>query len=150
MSYTLKYFRHLENILVKNRNICRNIWLKTYDPDWLTTVPFCTIFWKYYSDWWVMFMVQPDSMVQWQHFRPECWEAWGPEFNPRPGQVGVRFLYRVGQPLKTFISYSLLSVDQLLGEITLKSYIFISYHHSCYLCCLHIQKALLLTCLSHP
>ena len=24
---------------------------------------------------------RPDSMVQW----PECWEAWCPEFNPRPG-----------------------------------------------------------------
>ena len=28
---------------------------------------------------------QPDSMVQWQDCRPECWEAWGPEFNLRPG-----------------------------------------------------------------
>ena len=29
-------------------------------------------------------------MAQWQDCRPECWEAWGPEFNPWPGQVGVR------------------------------------------------------------
>ena len=36
--------------------------------------------------------------------------------------------------------YSLLSVAQLLGEITLKSFIFISYHRSCYLCRLHKQK----------
>ena len=92
----------------------------------------------------------PDSMVQWQHCRPECWEAWGPEFNSRPGRVGVRFLYKLGQALKTFISYSLLSVAQLLGEIALKSFIFISYHRSCYLCHLHIQKALHHTCLSHP
>ena len=82
-----------------------------------------------------------DSMVQWQHCRPECWEAWDPEFNSRPGRVGVRFLYKLGQPPKTFISYSLLSVAQLLGEITLKSFLFISYHRSCYLCCLHIQKS---------
>ena len=64
----------------------------------------------------------PDSMAQWQDCRPECWEAWGPEFNPRPGRVGVRFLYKLGQPPKTFISYSLLSVAQY-GEITLKSFI---------------------------
>ena len=37
------------------------------------------------------------------------------------------------------MSYSLLSVAQFLGEFTLKS--FISYHHSCYLCSLHIQKS---------
>ena len=80
-------------------------------------------------------------MVQWQHCRPECWEAWGPEFNPRLGRVGFRFLYKLGQPPKTFISYSLLSVAQLLREITLKSFIFISYHRSCYLCRLHIQKS---------
>ena len=80
-------------------------------------------------------------MVLWQNCRPECWEARGPEFNPRPGRVGVRFLYKLGQPTKTFISYSLLSVAQLLGEITLKSFVFISYHHVCYLCRLHIQKS---------
>ena len=28
----------------------------------------------------------PDSVVQWQDCRPECWEAWGPEFNPRRGE----------------------------------------------------------------
>ena len=58
---------------------------------------------------------RPDSMAQWQDCQPECWEAWGPEFNPRPGRVGVRFLflYKLGQPLKTFISYSLLSVAQI-------------------------------------
>ena len=38
------------------------------------------------------------------------WEALGPGFNPRPGRVGVQFLYKLGQPPKTFISYSLLSV----------------------------------------
>ena len=52
----------------------------------------------------------PDSSVQWQDCRPEYWEAWGPEFNPRQGLVGVQFLFKLGQPLKTFISYSLLSV----------------------------------------
>ena len=31
----------------------------------------------------------PDSMAQWQDCRSECWEAWGPEFNPRPGRVGA-------------------------------------------------------------
>ena len=76
---------------------------------------------------------RPDSMAQWQDCRPECWEAWGSVFNPRPGQVGVRFLYKLGQPPKTFISYSLLSVAQLQGVIPLKSFIFISFHHSCYL-----------------
>ena len=30
----------------------------------------------------------------------------GPEFNPRPTRVGVRFLYKLGQPQKTFTSYS--------------------------------------------
>ena len=66
-------------------------------------------------------------------------------------QVGVRFLYKLEQPPNTFISYSSLSVAQLLVEITLKSFIFISYHGSCYLCRLHIQKkALLLSCLSYP
>ena len=80
-------------------------------------------------------------MVQWQDSRPECWEARGTEFNPRPGRVGVRFLYKLGQPPKTFISYSLMSVAQLLGEITLKSFIFISYHRSLYLCRLHLQKS---------
>ena len=83
---------------------------------------------------------RPDSMVQWQDCGPECWESWGPEFNHRPGRVGVRYLYKLGQPPKTFISYSLLSVAQLLGEVTLKSFIFISYNYSCYLCRLHIQK----------
>ena len=34
-----------------------------------------------------LIMFQPDSMVQWQDCQPDCWEAWGPEFNPRP--VGV-------------------------------------------------------------
>ena len=29
---------------------------------------------------------------------------------PKPGRVGVRFLYKLAQPPKTFISYSLLSV----------------------------------------
>ena len=84
---------------------------------------------------------KPDSMIQWQDCRPECWEAWGPEFNPRPGRVGVRFLYKLGQPPKTLISCSLLSVAQLLGDITLKSFIFISCHRSCYLCRLHIYKS---------
>ena len=55
----------------------------------------------------------PDSMAQWQDCRSECWEAWGPEFNPRPGRVGVRFLYKLGQPPKIFISYSLLYVAQI-------------------------------------
>ena len=27
-------------------------------------------------------------MAQWQDCRPECWEACGPEFNPRPGREG--------------------------------------------------------------
>ena len=63
------------------------------------------------------------------------------DFNPRPGRVGVRFLNKLGQPPKPFISYSLLSVALLLGEITLKSFIFISYHRSCYLWHLHIQKS---------
>ena len=54
-----------------------------------------------------------------------------------PGQIGIHFLYKLRQPLKAFTnSYSLLSVAQLLGEITLKSF------------CIY-QKALLL-CLSHP
>ena len=44
---------------------------------------------------------------------PECWEAWGLEFNPIPGRVGVQFLYRLGQSPKTFISCSLLSIHQL-------------------------------------
>ena len=79
-----------------------------------------------------------DSMAQWQECRPECWEAWGPEFNPRPGRVWVRVLYKLGQPPKTFTSYSSMSVAQLFGEITLKSFIFISYHRSGYLCRLHI------------
>ena len=61
------------------------------------------------SMWYKVFL-WPDSMAQWQDCRPECWEAWGPEFNPRPGRVGVRFLSKLGQPPKTFISYSLLSV----------------------------------------
>ena len=41
--------------------------------------------------------------------RPECWEAWGPEFNLRPGRV----LYKLWQPPKSFIFYSLLSASQL-------------------------------------
>ena len=81
------------------------------------------------------------SLAQWQDCRAECWEAWGPVLNPRQGRVGVRFLYKLGQLLKTFISYSLLSVARLQGEITLKSFTFISYHRSCYLCCLHIQNS---------
>ena len=86
--------------------------------------------------------MRPDSVEQWHDSRPECWwEARGPEFYPRPGRVGVRFLYEMGQPPKTFISYSLLSAAQLLGEITLKSFIFISCHRSCYLCRLHILKS---------
>ena len=80
-------------------------------------------------------------MAQWQDCWPESWEAWGPDFNLRPGRVGVRFLYKLGQPPKTFISYSLLSLAHILGEITLKIFIFISYHSSCYLCSLHIQKS---------
>ena len=28
----------------------------------------------------------PDSMAQWQDCRPECWEAWGREFNSMPGR----------------------------------------------------------------
>ena len=31
----------------------------------------------------------PDPMAQWQDCLPGCWEGWGPEFNPRPGRVGV-------------------------------------------------------------
>ena len=100
--------------------------------------------------WFYENIIHNDSMVQWQDCWPECWEAWGPEFNPRPGRVGVRFLYKLGQPAKTFISYSLLSVAQLLEEITLKSIICISYYRSRYLCRLHMQKALLPSCLSHP
>ena len=64
----------------------------------------------------------------------------GSRVQSQAGRVGVRFLYKLGQPPKTFISYPLLSVAQLLGEITSKSFIFISYHRSCYLCRLHIQK----------
>ena len=76
-------------------------------------------------------------MAQWQDFR----EALCPEFNPRPGRVGVQFLYKLGQPPKTFISYSLLSVAQSKGEIILMSFLFILYHRSCYLCRLHIHKS---------
>ena len=79
------------------------------------------------------------------------WEAWGPEFNPKPERGEMRFLYKLGQPPKTSISYSSLSVPQSEGEITLKSFIFISYHRSCYLCRLYIQRQpLLLARLSHP
>ena len=39
-----------------------------------------------------------------QDWRCEYWGAWGPEFNPRPGPVGIQFLYKLGQPPKT-ISY---------------------------------------------
>ena len=42
---------------------------------------------------------------------------------------------------KTFILYSLMSVTQLYGGITLMSLMFISYHCSCYLLHLHIQKS---------
>ena len=58
----------------------------------------------------------PDSMVKTRLNGTECWEAWGPEFNPRLGRVGVQFLYKMGQPPKTFISYSLLSVAPIIGR----------------------------------
>ena len=46
-----------------------------------------------------------------------------------PRRVVMRFLYKRGQPLKTFVSFSksLLSVAQLQGEITLKSLIVLIY-----------------------
>ena len=33
--------------------------------------------------------LRPNTMAQWQDCRSGRWEAWGPEFNPRPGRVGV-------------------------------------------------------------
>ena len=66
----------------------------------------------------------------------------GPELNSMQGLLGVWFLYRLGKSPKSFISYSLSSVGQIIGEITLKNIIHILYHRSCYLCCLHIQNKL--------
>ena len=37
----------------------------------------------------------------------------GSRVQTQAGRVGVRFLYKLGQPPKTFISYSLLSVAEL-------------------------------------
>ena len=53
-------------------------------PSNVLTVDFCFIT--------KIFSLRPDSMVQWQDCRPECWEAWVPEFNPRQGLVGVWFM----------------------------------------------------------
>ena len=83
-----------------------------------------------------------DSMAQWQ----DCLL----EFRVQSkGEYGVQFTYEPGQPPKTFISCSLLSVALLQGEITLKSQIhFITSFISC-LVRLYVQKDLLI-CLSHP
>ena len=85
---------------------------------------------------WQQSMDRPDSMAQWQDCWPECWEAWGPEFKPRLGREGVRFLYKLGQSPKTFIYYSLLPVAQIEGVIILESFIFISFHNSCCVVCI--------------
>ena len=58
-----------------------------------------------------------------------------------PGRAGVWFLYELRQTPKSFTLYYLLSVPKLEREITMKSFIFISYHCSCYLHHLHIQKS---------
>ena len=75
-------------------------------------------------------------MALWQDCQPECWEAWSPDFNPRPAQIGVQFLLNLGQPPKTFISYAILSVAKLKGVITLKSFIFIHFiiYATCLVC----------------
>ena len=68
----------------------------------------------------------------------------------------INWGYRVGHYLKIFIINIRASinisglVNVTVTKITLKIFIFISYHRSFYLCRLHIQKALLLICLSHP
>ena len=59
--------------------------------------------------------------------------AWGPEFNQMPGLIGVRFFYKLHQPQRTFNSCS--SSSNCLKKkkkITLKRFIFILYHSSCY------------------
>ena len=90
-------------------------------------------------------------MAQWKDCRPECLEAWGPEFNLRSGQVGVQFPYKLWQSPKTLNFYSLLSVAQLQGVIPLKSFIFISFHLSYMLSVSSAYtKKTLLICLSHP
>ena len=81
----------------------------------------------------------PNSMVQWHG---------GPKLKPMPGQVGVRFLYKLGQlPKPSFLTLYCLSPnyrERLLGRVSYSFHIII-------LCRLiYKQKALLLTCLSHP
>ena len=89
-------------------------------------------------------------MAQWQNCWRECWEAWGPEFNAMPGRVGVRFLNKLGQPPKTYTSYSLLTVTHLQGVVTLSvSYAFDFIIHAICVVCIY-KKALLLICLSQP
>ena len=69
-------------------------------------------------------------------------EVWGPVFNPMPGQLGVQFLFRRGQSPETLHFLLFLSIAQTLGEITLKSFLHISYHH------MHMQKSSPSICLS--
>ena len=84
---------------------------------------------------WSNILHRPDAMAQWQDCRPEYREAWGPEFNPRLGLAGVRFLYKLGQPSKTFISFSLLSVAQWERLLWRVLYSFhISVHAICFVC----------------
>ena len=64
------------------------------------------------------------------------------------GRVGVRFLYELGQPPKTFISYSLLYVNRVWGENTLMSFMFILCHAISVVCI--NKEALILVHLSEP
>ena len=40
------------------------------------------------EDYYVSYLARL-TVAQCQDCQPECWEAWGPEFNPRPWRVGI-------------------------------------------------------------
>ena len=84
------------------------------------------------------------SMVQWQDGQPECWEAWGPQFNPRTGGVGIWFLYKLWQPANhwkpLFITLLCLSPNYKERLLCKVSYAFHIIIHAICNIDLHIYK----------
>ena len=69
-----------------------------------------------------------DSMAQWQDYGPECWEAWGLEFNSMLGRVGVRFQCELGRPPENihFLLFYFLLPNLYRQRLLVKSYMCIT------------------------
>ena len=79
-------------------------------------------------------------MAQWQDCGLSAGRH-GVQSSIQAGRVGVRFLYKLGQPPKTFISYSLLSVAQIGRDyFEVFHYSILIIVHAIYVVCIYTKK----------